>query len=66
MAMFASKAGAPTNPDWHHNVLAHPYVIAELGIERRRSRGRVAVGAEREQLMARTGANTFPRTVEKR
>jgi len=22
--VFASKAGAPTNPDWYHNLAAHP------------------------------------------
>ena len=30
-AVFASKGGAPVNPDWYHNVLAHPRVTAEIG-----------------------------------
>jgi hypothetical protein len=30
-AVFASKAGAPDNPDWYHNLLAHPRVTAEIG-----------------------------------
>ena len=24
MLIIASKAGAPTNPDWYHNLKAHP------------------------------------------
>ena len=31
--VFASKAGAPTNPDWYHNLVAHPRVTVELGTE---------------------------------
>ncbi|MDL5154975.1 nitroreductase family deazaflavin-dependent oxidoreductase [Actinomycetospora termitidis] len=30
-AVFASKAGAPDNPDWYHNLLAQPDVAVELG-----------------------------------
>ncbi|WP_433800758.1 nitroreductase family deazaflavin-dependent oxidoreductase [Actinomycetospora sp. CA-084318] len=30
-AVFASKAGAPDNPDWYHNLLAHPDVSIEVG-----------------------------------
>jgi len=29
--VFASKAGAPTHPDWFHNLVAHPEVRVELG-----------------------------------
>src|SRR5690349_23973007 len=42
VAVFASKAGMPTNPDWYHNLLAHPEVEAEIGTELRRFRARVA------------------------
>ena len=31
--VFASKAGAPTNPDWFHNLVANPAVTVELGTE---------------------------------
>jgi deazaflavin-dependent oxidoreductase (nitroreductase family) len=31
--VFASKAGAPTNPDWYHNLVAHPRVTVEVGTE---------------------------------
>src|SRR5256885_11984604 len=32
--IVASKAGAPTNPDWYYNILAHPEVTLEMGTER--------------------------------
>ena len=31
VAVFASKGGAPTNPDWYYNLLANPRVSAEIG-----------------------------------
>ena len=49
-AVFASKAGAPTNPDWYHNLLAHPESEAEIGTETVKVRARVAEGDEREQI----------------
>jgi deazaflavin-dependent oxidoreductase (nitroreductase family) len=48
--VFASKAGAPTNPDWYHNLVAHPDVEAEIGTETVPLRARVAEGAERKRL----------------
>jgi len=30
---FASKAGAPTNPDWYHNLKANPDITVEYGAE---------------------------------
>ena len=33
LAVFASKAGASTNPDWDHNLLAHPRASVEVGTE---------------------------------
>jgi deazaflavin-dependent oxidoreductase (nitroreductase family) len=33
LAVFASKAGAPTNPDWFYNLRANPNVEIELGTE---------------------------------
>lgn len=32
-AVFASAAGADKNPDWYHNLLAHPDVTIEVGTE---------------------------------
>lgn len=31
--VFASKAGAPTNPDWYHNLKATPAITVEYGTE---------------------------------
>jgi deazaflavin-dependent oxidoreductase (nitroreductase family) len=49
-AVFASKAGAPTNPDWYHNLLANPEVTVEVGADTRQLRARVAGGDERDEL----------------
>lgn len=50
LVVFASKAGAPTNPDWYHNLLANPRAKAELGTEIVDVEARVATGEERERL----------------
>jgi deazaflavin-dependent oxidoreductase (nitroreductase family) len=50
--IIASKAGAPTNPDWYHNILANPVVTVEIGGERFQARAVVAKGQERERLYA--------------
>ena len=33
MYVFASKAGAPTHPDWYYNLTAHPEIAVEYGTE---------------------------------
>ena len=33
MYVFASKAGAPTNPAWYHNLVANPEITVEYGDE---------------------------------
>jgi len=33
MVIIASKAGAPTNPDWYHNLKANPSIEVEVGTE---------------------------------
>jgi len=48
--VFASKAGAPTNPDWYHNLVAHPDIEAEIGADTVTLTARVAEGEERERL----------------
>lgn len=50
IAVFASKAGAPTNPDWFHNLVAHPEVTVELGIESVPMVARVADKTERDEI----------------
>jgi deazaflavin-dependent oxidoreductase (nitroreductase family) len=49
-AVFASKGGAPTNPDWYHNLLAHPRVAAEIGSGSVEFQARVAAGEERDRI----------------
>ena len=49
-AVFASKGGAPTNPDWYHNLVARPEVRAEIGTGTRQLVARVAQGEERERI----------------
>ena len=53
VVIFASKAGAPTNPDWYHNLRAHPDVTVEIGDETRDVRAVVLEGKERDELFAR-------------
>ena len=50
LVVIASKAGAPTNPDWYHNLVAQPLVTVELGDERFAARASVAASPERERL----------------
>jgi deazaflavin-dependent oxidoreductase (nitroreductase family) len=33
LTVFASKAGATTNPDWYHNLKANPDITVEYGAE---------------------------------
>ncbi len=50
--IFASKAGAPENPAWYHNVLAHPQVTVEKGTERYEATAKPLEGAERDEVWA--------------
>ena len=50
LAIFGSKGGAPTNPDWYHNVVANPKVTVEVGTETLERTARVAEGDERERI----------------
>jgi deazaflavin-dependent oxidoreductase (nitroreductase family) len=49
-AIFGSKGGAPTNPDWVANVVANPDVTVEVGTETHRVRAHRAVGEERTPI----------------
>jgi len=51
--IFGSKAGADTNPDWYHNLLAHPETSVEVGSETVPVVARVAEGEERDRLWSR-------------
>jgi deazaflavin-dependent oxidoreductase (nitroreductase family) len=56
VVLFASKAGAPTNPDWFHNLVANPDATIEVGTETVAVQARVAEGAERDELFERQKA----------
>jgi deazaflavin-dependent oxidoreductase (nitroreductase family) len=48
--VFASKGGAPTNPDWYHNLIAHPETTIEVGSDTIPVVASEAEGEERERL----------------
>ncbi len=50
--IFASKAGAPTNPDWYHNLKANPQASIEVGKDAIAVTASEATGQERERLFA--------------
>ncbi len=52
MLIFASKGGAPTNPDWYHNLLAHPQTTVEVGTESFNVKATVLTGEERDRFYA--------------
>ena len=53
MIVFASMLGAPANPAWYHNLLAHPEVIIEVGSETFEGTATVTNDGERSQLWTR-------------
>lgn len=48
--VIASKGGAPTNPDWYYNLVAHPDVTIEVGTQTFQVRAAVAEEPERTRL----------------
>ena len=51
--VVASKAGAPTSPDWYHNLVANPEVGVEFGDERFEATAvPITSGPERDRLYA--------------
>ncbi|MBV8944375.1 MAG: nitroreductase family deazaflavin-dependent oxidoreductase [Solirubrobacterales bacterium] len=48
--IFASKAGAPSNPGWYHNLKAHPETTIEVGGDTVAVTAREARGEERDRL----------------
>jgi deazaflavin-dependent oxidoreductase (nitroreductase family) len=51
--VFASKGGAPEDPDWYKNLVANPDVTVEIGDEKYAARAVVITGAGRDELFAR-------------
>ena len=48
--VIASKAGAPTNPDWYHNIVAAPDITVEVGTETFQAHATIAEEPERTRL----------------
>jgi deazaflavin-dependent oxidoreductase (nitroreductase family) len=61
--IFASKGGAPTNPDWYYNLKAHPDVTIEVGTETIGVTVSEATGEEHDRLF-RTQAERVPQFAE--
>jgi len=57
--VFASKAGAPDNPDWYHNLKANPDVTIEVGDDTVDVRAEELPRAERDEAYAKQAA-LFP------
>lgn len=50
LVIIASKAGAPSHPDWYYNLMAHPEVKVEVGNEQIPVRATVTEEPERTEL----------------
>ena len=50
LVIIASKGGAPSNPDWYYNLLAHPQVMVEVGTETFEVRAEQTAEPERTRL----------------
>ncbi len=54
--VFATRGGAPTNPDWYYNLVTHPDVVVEYGDDRFDATASVLTGAERDRVYAAQAA----------
>ena len=57
--VFASKAGADTNPDWYHNLKVHSDAQIEVGDETIDVRAKEITGHERDRVYAHQ-ASLYP------
>jgi len=70
--IFATKGGSPTNPDWYHNLKAHPDVEVEVGTETFPVHAvEVKDEGERQELYARqtarmSGFGAYPKKTSRR
>ena len=51
--VFASAAGSPKDPDWYRNLVAHPEVVVEFGLETFTALATTVTGAKRDEIYAR-------------
>lgn len=61
--VFASKGGYDHNPDWYHNLRAHPDIAIEVGDGMVQVRASEVSGAERDRLYAKQ-ASLYPQFAE--
>jgi deazaflavin-dependent oxidoreductase (nitroreductase family) len=61
--IWAANGGAPNNPDWYHNLKAHPNTSIEVGNETIDVVAEEATDAERERLFT-TAAERYPQLHE--
>ena len=48
--IFASKGGAPTNPDWYYNIVANPEIEVEFGTDTFTADATVLTGDKRTEI----------------
>lgn len=56
LLVYASKAGAPTHPDWYLNLVADPRVVVEVGPDRYDAIATPLEGEERDREFAAQAA----------
>jgi deazaflavin-dependent oxidoreductase (nitroreductase family) len=54
--VFASYAGAPSNPDWYRNLSVNPDVTVEVGTQTYAATAQDVTGPERDALYAKQAA----------
>jgi deazaflavin-dependent oxidoreductase (nitroreductase family) len=59
LLIFASKGGAPTNPDWFHNLRANQAATVEVGTDKFVVEAEELTGEERDRLFAKQ-AGLYP------
>ncbi len=52
-AVFASKAGSDSNPDWYYNLEANPDAMVEVGTQILEVRARAVEGEEYDRIWSR-------------
>lgn len=57
MVIIASKAGAPDNPNWYHNLVANPGVTVEVGTDTYEATAVLTEGDERQRLYDQQAAS---------
>ncbi len=50
MLFFASKGGAPANPDWYYNLIENPGAEVEIGTRSEKVIARVLESDERDEI----------------